>query len=109
MADKRDDVNWNDMASIWARIPSTKSAVFRACTAIEKLVERGFIYSTPVACEEARKHLADSFDFCVELHNRWTDLENESENKTASETANKSLGPYEDKQFVALAKLDKYI
>ena len=94
---------------MWARIPSAKSAVSRACTAIDKLIECGYIYSTPAACEEARKHLAEAFDFCVELHDRWSDLENESGSTTASETANKSLGPYEDKQFAALPKLDKYV
>ena len=109
MADKRDDVNWNDKASIWARIPSANSAVSRSCTAIDKLIEREFIFSTPTACEEARKHLAEAFDFCVELHDWWIDLENESGSTTASETANKSLGPYEDKQFAALAKLEKYV
>ena len=109
MTDKRDDVNWSDKASIWARIPSAKSAVSRACTAIDKLTEREFIYSMPTACEEARKRLAEAFDFCVELHDRWTDLENDSGGTTASETANKSLGPYEDKQFAALAKLDKFV
>ena len=113
MNDKRDDVNWNDKASIWARIPSAKSAVSRGCTAIEKLTECGFIYSTPTACDDARKRLTEAFDFCVELHDRWSDLENESGSGTASEmaseTANKSLGPYEDKQFAALAKLNKYI
>ena len=80
-----------------------------ACTAIDKLAEREFIYSTPTACEEARKRLAEAFDFWVELHDRWTDLENESGGATASETANKSLGPYEDKQFAALVKLDKFV
>ena len=109
MADKRDDVNWSDKASIWASLPSAKSAVSRWCTAIDKLIERKFIYSTPTACEDTRKHLAEAFDFCVELHDRWSDLENESGSTTVSETANKSLGPYEDKQFTALAKLDKYV
>ena len=105
MADKCDDVNWNDKASIWVRIPSAKSAVSRTCTAIDKLTERGFLYSTPAACEEARKRLAEAFYFCVKLHDRWSDLETKSGSKTASETANKSLGPYEDEQSAALANL----
>ena len=109
MADKRDDVNWNDKASIRARIPSAKSTVSRACTAIDKLTERGFIYSTLAACEEARKHLAEAFDFCVELHDGWNNIETESGSKAASKMANKSLGPYEDEQFTALANLDKYV
>ena len=87
----------------------SKSAVSRACTAIDKLTECGFLYSTPAACEEARKHLAEAFYFCVELHDRWSNLETESGSKTASETANKSLGPYEDEQSAALANLYKYV
>ena len=63
MANKRDDVNWNDTNSIWARITSVKSAVTRACTAIDKLIEHEFIYSTTAACETAQKRLSDAFDF----------------------------------------------
>ena len=109
MASKRDDVNWNSTDSIWSRVPSAKSAVTRACTAIEKLTKCPFIYSTPAACEEARKGLNDSYDFCVELHDRWSDLEIESGNESATQAAYESLSPYEDKQFEALAKLAKYI
>ena len=109
MANRRDDVNWNDTASIWARIMTAKSAVTRACTAINKLLECKFIYSTPAVCETAQKRLTDAFDFCVELHDRWSDLETESGNDSAGETASKSLGPYEDKQFTALQKLASYV
>ena len=63
----------------------------------------------PAACEEARKRLAEAFDFCVELHDRWSNLETESGSKTASKMANKSLGPYKDEQFAALVNLDKYV
>ena len=49
------------------------------------------------------------FDFCVELHDRWSDLETESGNDSAGETASNSLGPYEDKQFAALRKLTSYV
>ena len=109
MANKRDDVNWNDANSIWARITLAKSAVTRACTAIDKLIEREFIYSTMAACETAQKRLSDAFDFCVELHDRWSDLESEAGNASAGETASKSLGPYEDKHFAALQKLASYV
>ena len=109
MADKCDDVNWSDKVSIWARIPSAKSAIARACTAIDKLTECNFIYSTPGACDDALKRLTEAFDFCVELHDRWSDIKTETGNESASETASKSLGPYEDKQFPALAKLIEYV
>ena len=109
MATRRDDVNWNDTSSIWARITSAKSAVTRACTAIDKLLECDFIYSTPAACETAQKRLSDAFDFCVELHDRWSDLESEAGNASAAETAANSLSPYEDKQFAALQKLASYV
>ena len=109
MAHRRDDVNWNDTAYIWARITSAKSAVTRACTAIDKLLECKFIYSTPAACKTGQKRLTDAFDFCVELHDRWSDLETESGKDSAGETASKSLSPYEDKQFAALRKLASYV
>ena len=109
MANKRDDVNWNDATSVWARITSAKSAVTRACTAFDKLLECDFIYSTPTACETAQKRLSDAFDFCVELHDRWSDLETEAGNASASETAANSLTPYEDKHFAALRKLAGYV
>ena len=109
MADKRDSVNWSDKAAIWARVPSAKSAVTRACTTIDKLTDREFNYATPAACDDARKRLTKALDFCVKLHDRWSDLETEDGSETASETADKSLRPYEENQFAALAKLDKYI
>ena len=109
MASECDDVDWSDQKSIWARIPSAKSSVTRVCTAIDKLTGCPFIYSMPAACDDTRKHLTEAFDFCVELHDRWSDLENEAGNKTASETANKSLAPYEEKQFSALTKLTECV
>ena len=109
MATKKDDVNWNDASSIWTRITTAKSAVTRAFTAIHKLVERDFVYSTPAACDSAEQRLSDAFDFSVELHDRWSDLESGAGNSAADETASKSLGPYEDKQFAALQKLTSYI
>ena len=109
MTTRKDDVNWDDPTAIWARITTAKSAVTRACTAIDKLIEREFIYSTPAACESAQQRLSDAFDFCVELHDRWSDLEEAAGNTAASETAGNSLGPYEDKQFAALQKLTGYV
>ena len=109
MASKRDDVDWNNLRAIWSRITSVKSSVTRACTAIDKLTGCPFIYSTPAACDDARKRLTDAFNFCVELHDRWTDLENKAGNQAASETSNTSLAPYEEKQFSALAKLTEYV
>ena len=53
--------------------------------------------------------MTEAFDFCVELHDRWSDLENAAGNKAASEASNTSLAPYEEKQFAALAKLTNYI
>ena len=109
MTDKRDQVNWNDRNAIWSRVPSAKSAVTRACSAIDKLVERKYVFDTPAACSEARKRLADAYDFCVELHDRWSDLETEAGTETANEDAEVSLKPYEEKQDIALTKLNEYI
>ena len=68
MADFRDAVDWKDKRNIWARIPSAKSAVTRACTAIDKLTEREYTFATLAASDEALKRLLEAFDFCVELH-----------------------------------------
>ena len=56
MADKHDQVDWNDRNAIWSRVPSAKSAVTRACTAIDKLVERKFVNDTPAACSVAKQY-----------------------------------------------------
>ena len=109
MTDKRDLVDWNDQAAIWSRVPSAKSAVTRACSAIDKLVERKFVFDTPAACTEARKRLTDAYDFCVELHDRWSDLGIEAGNENANEDAEVSLKPYDEKQDKALTKLNEYI
>ena len=105
----RDQVDRNDRNAIWSRVPSAKSAITRACSAIDKLVEREFVFDTPAACSDARKHLVDAYDFCVELHDRWSDLETESGKETANEAAEVSLKPYEEKQHAALTKLNSYI
>ena len=89
-------------------VPCTLS-IKHSCTAIERLTGCPFIYSTPAVCDNARKRLTEAFNFCVELHDRWSDLENEAGSETASETVNTSLAPYEDKQFSALAKLADYV
>ena len=109
MVDIRDAVDWKDKSAIWARIPSAKSAVTRACTAIDKLTDREYTFTTPAASNDSCKRLLEAFDFCVELHDRWSDLDTRDGNDLASETAKKTLKQYEDKQFAALAKLDKYI
>ena len=109
MADIKDAVDWKDKAAIWAMIPSVKSAVTRACTAIDKLTDREYTFATPAASNDARRCLLEAFDFCVELHDRWSDLDTQDGKDSASETAEKSLKQYEDKQFEALEKLDKYI
>ena len=109
MTDKRDQVNWNDQAAIWSRVPSAKTAITQACSAIDKLVEHKFVFDTPAACTDARKHLTDAYDFCVELHNRWSDLGTEAGNESAKEDAELSLKPYEEKQDKALTKLNEYI
>ena len=44
-------------------------------SAMAKLVEREWTYSTPNACEEARKKLHETYYFCAKLHDRWSDLE----------------------------------
>ena len=85
MTDKRDLIDWNDSRAIWTRAPSAKSAVTRACTAIDKLVERKYVFDTPAACTEARKRLVEAYDFCVELHDRWSDLETQAGVETANE------------------------
>ena len=109
MADKHDQVDWNDRNAIWSHVPSAKSAVTRACTAIDKLVEHKFVYDTPAACSDARKRLVDAYDFCVELHDRWGDLETEAGTKEANEAAETSLKPYDDKQHLVLTKPNEYI
>ena len=109
MTDKRDQVNWNDQAAIWSRVPSAKSAITRACSAIDKLVERKFVFDTPAACTDARKRLADAYDFCVELHDRWSDLGTEAGDEKANEAAEISLKPYEERQDKAFTKLNEYI
>ena len=80
-------VNWNDRNAIWCRVPSAKSAVTRACSAIDKLVERKFVSDTPAACSDARKCLVNAYDFCVELHDCWGDLETEAGTETANKAA----------------------
>ena len=109
MTDKRDQVNWNDQAAIWSCVPSAKSAITRACSAIDKLVERKFVFDTPAACTDARKRLADAYDFCVKLHDRWSDLGTEAGDEKANEAAEISLKPYEERQDKALTKLNEYI
>ena len=109
MADKRDQVDWNDRNAIWSRIPSAKSAITRACTMIDKLVERKFVFDTPAACSDARKRVVNAYDFCVKLHDRWSNLETEAGTETASERAEVSLKPYEEKQHATLTKLNEYI
>ena len=102
-------MDWNNKAKIWAKVPTAKTAVTRACSVIDKLIGREYNYTTPAACEEARKRLTEAFDFCVDLHDRWSDLETEAGSESASEAADKSLRPYEEKQFMALEKLDEFI
>ena len=109
MADVKDSVDWKNKKEIWARLPSTKSAVTRVCTAIDKLIDRQYTLSTPTEADEARKRLNEALDFCVEFHDRWSDLELLDGNESASETAEKSLKPYEEKQFAALEKLAQYV
>ena len=109
MTDVRDTVDWKDKRKIWARIASVKSAVTRACTAINKLIDREYTVDTMAASRDARKRLLEAFDFCVELHDRWSDLEILDGNESASETAEVSIKPYEEKQFASLKKLDQYI
>ena len=68
-----------------------------------------YTFATPAASNDARRCLLEAFYFCVELHDRWSDLDTRDGNDSASETAEKSLKQYEDKQFAALEKLDQYI
>ena len=72
-------------------------------------MERKYVFDTPAACTEARKRLVDAYDFCVELHDRWSDLETQAGEEAANEAAEISLKPYEDKQYAALNKLNEYI
>ena len=69
-----DLVDWTSIESIKARVAPTKSAVTRACTAIAKLSQRSFNYSTPAVCNAACKQLQDAFYFCVAVHERLGDL-----------------------------------
>ena len=107
--DIRDAVDWKVKRKIWARIPSAKSAVTRACTAIDKHTNCEYTFATPAACRDARRRLLEAFDFCVKLHDRWSDLHIVDSNDSASKKAEQSIKPYEEKQFASLDKLDKYI
>ena len=109
MADIRDSVEWKDKRKIWARIASAKSVVTRACTAIDKLDDCEYTIDTIAASRDSRKRLLDAFDFCVELHDRWSDLKILDGNESTSVTAEVSIKPYKEKQFALLKKLDKYI
>ena len=55
------------------------------------------------------RRLVEAYDFCVELHDRWSDLKTQAGVETANEAAEVSLKPYEDKQYAALSKLNEYI
>ena len=109
MTDVKDSVDWKNKKEIWARLPLAKSAVTRACTAIDKLIDHQYTLSTPTEADEARKCRNEALNFCVELHDPCSDLELLDSNESASETAEKSLKPYEEKQFAALEKLTQYI
>ena len=88
MADKPDEVNWGDKAcNLGENLLSQERSHLGMHHAIDKLTD----------CN------------CVELHDRWSDLETAASSDRASKTASKSLGPYEDNQFAASAKLNKYI
>ena len=109
MAEVRNTVDWKDKRKIWARIPSAKSTVTRACTAIDKLIDREYTFDTLAASQDTRGRLLEAFDFCVKLHDRWSNLDILDGNDSASETAKQSIKTYEEKQFASLARLDKYI
>ena len=111
---KEENIDWNSPKAVKSKIISAKSAVTRACTAISKLIERPYVYSTPAACDTARQRLEEAYDNCVELHDRWTDLQSlsaetaEAEAAAARSTA-ESIKTYEEKYFEALKILDGYI
>ena len=111
---KEENVDWNSPKAVKSTIILAKSAVTRACTAISKLIERPYIYSTPAACDAARQRLEEAYDYCVELHDRWTELQSlsaktaEAEAAAARSTA-ESIKTYEEKYFEALKNLDGHI
>ena len=111
---KAEDIDWNSAKAVKSKIMAAKSAVTRACTAITKLVERPYIYSTPAACDRARQQLEEAYDRCIELHDRWSDLqaaaaESADAEAAAAKTTADSIKTYEDKYFDALRTLDGYI
>ena len=71
-----------------------KSAVTRACTTIDKLTDCEYTFATTAASNDARKRLLEAFDFGVELHDPWSDVNTRDGNDSASETAEKSLKQY---------------
>ena len=105
-ATKCETVDWSEQNSIKARITSSKSTVTRVCTSVNKLVLHPYIYSTPAACNTARKRLEEAYDFCIELHDRWGDLQAADD---AAKTSAESLQPYEGKYYAALQELNDYI
>ena len=121
MGDEVEIIDWKSERSVRTRITTAKRAVSRACTAINKLVEREWTYSTPNACEEARKKLNNDFDFCVKLHDRWSDLaalaapgpgepvEGPEGQSPISKKYADSIKPYEEKYYAALTLLDEYV
>ena len=106
MTDKREDIDWSSKDAVCKRIPAAKAAVTRACTAIAKLKERPYTYATPAACDESRKRLQEAYDLCLDLHNRWTDLDSDEK---GPEKADSSMQPYEEKYYASLLELEKYI
>ena len=72
---KAEYIDWNSAKAVKSKIMAAKSAVTCACTAITKLVERPYIYSMPAVCDRARQQLEEAYDRCVELHDRWSDLQ----------------------------------
>ena len=111
MSPKGDQIDWSSYPSLKARIAPAKSAVTRACTAITKLIERQYNYSTPAACDAARQQLHDAYELCVALHDRLEYLapEKTPEGAPAATEIAASLKPYETKYYAALEALDAFI
>ena len=109
MASKQELLDWNDPDSLKANMRTAKASVTRACSAIERLVKRPYIYSTANECAEARKRLHRTFEHCVELHDKWEILEQKAGVATATAETAESIEKYEKKYHDALDALDNYI
>ena len=103
----RNQIDWNNLDAVCKQIRKAKATVTRACTAVTKLQERPFTHTTHAASDEARKCLQEAYDLCLDLHNRWEDLDPDEEE--AKVRAAESMQPYEEKYYDSLKELEAFL